>query len=86
MKQETYFELDISSFGWRELAMAGELLILAGTEGLPKGFDPEGLKLWFNANSGDVGFTNSDGQNCYLEEIVDGPTSIKMSDVFQGDE
>ncbi len=53
---------DLSKFGSRERAMAGELLKAWSDHGLPDEFDDNDVTIEFNINSGYVFLTNSDFQ------------------------
>ena len=58
---------DLSKFGYRELAMAGDLL-KAIKNGLPDDFDDDGITVMFNTHSGYVFLTNSDYQVAMLND------------------
>lgn len=49
---------DLTKFGYRELAIAGELLKAYGDNG--SDFLYDGVQVWFNANSGYVFLSDSD--------------------------
>lgn len=55
---------DLSTFGYRELDMAGDLLKAICKNGYPDDFDDEGVRIEFNPNSGDVFLTNDNGDVC----------------------
>lgn len=55
---------DLSTFGYRELDMAGDLLKAICKNGYPDDFDDEGVRIEFNPYSGDVYLTNDNGDLC----------------------
>lgn len=55
-------KLKLDGFGYREMAIAGEILSQIGNRGLPEGFDPDGLAIELNPLSGDVYLINSSYQ------------------------
>ena len=57
---------DLSTFGYRELAMAADLLKAIIDHGYPDDFDDEGVRIEFNPNSGYVFLTN-DNFDCCME-------------------
>jgi len=67
MKMEDITTTDLSKFGYRELAMAGDLL-KAIKNGLPDDFDDDGITVMFNTHSGYVFLTNSDYQVAMLND------------------
>ena len=58
-KQNT---LDFSSFGYRKLNIAADLLKAVAEGKLPDGFEQDGLQVGFNTHSGCVFLTNSEYQ------------------------
>ena len=57
---------DMSKFGSRERAMAGELLMASEAQGFPDDFIEVGVTIMMNFNSGNVFFTNEDCQVCMM--------------------
>lgn len=57
---------DLSTFGYRELSMAADLLKAITDNGYPDDFDEEGVRIEFNPNSGNVFLTN-DNFDCCME-------------------
>lgn len=57
---------DLSKFGYRELDMAGDLLKAIKDQGLPNGFDDEGITVEFNPNSGNVFLVNEEFQTAMM--------------------
>lgn len=55
---------DLSTFGYRELDMAGNLLKAICKNGYPDDFDDNGVRIEFNPSSGDVFLTNDNGDVC----------------------
>lgn len=55
---------DLSTFGYRELSMAGDLLKAICKNGYPDDFDEDGVRIEFNPYSGDVFLTNDNGDVC----------------------
>ena len=55
---------DLSTFGYRELDMAGDLLKAICKNGYPDDFDEDGVRIEFNPCSGDVFLTNNNGDVC----------------------
>lgn len=53
---------DLSKFGYREIAMAKELLTAWVDQGLPDDFYDDGVQLMMNCNSGNVFLTNIEYQ------------------------
>jgi len=53
---------DLTKFGRREREMAGELLRAWNEDGLPEGFEDDGVEIMMNLNSGHVFLTNSEYQ------------------------
>lgn len=53
---------DFSKFGYRERAMAEELLKAWREQGLPEDFDDDEVSIMFNTHSGSVFLTNSEFQ------------------------
>jgi len=53
---------DLSEFGYRELAMANDLLTAMLKNGLPENFEDDKVTIMFNRNSGNVFLTNSEFQ------------------------
>ena len=64
---------DLSKFGFRELAIAGELLTAMTNNGLPKDFDDDGVTVMFNTHSGNVFLTNSE----YHVAMLDGEGGLE---------
>jgi hypothetical protein len=52
----------LENFGYRELDLARELLNAMIDEGLPEGFDPDGVAIEFNPDSGYVFLVNNEFQ------------------------
>lgn len=52
----------LENFGYRELDLARELLNAMIDEGLPEGFDPDGVTIEFNPDSGYVFLVNNEFQ------------------------
>lgn len=59
---------DLSTFGYRELDMACDILKAIVANGYPDDFDDEGVRIEFNPSSGDVFLTNDDYQVCMVAE------------------
>jgi hypothetical protein len=57
---------DFSRFGWRERELAADLLKALCEKGFPDDFDDDGVTIVFNANSGNVFFTNESYQVCMM--------------------
>ena len=53
---------DLAKFGYREKAMAAELLNKMCDQGLPEDFNDDEVTVMMNFNSGNVFLTNSDYQ------------------------
>lgn len=62
IKMNETITTDLSKFGYRELAMAGELLNWFNDHSYPEDFNSDDVKLYMNANSGNVFLSNEDGQ------------------------
>lgn len=45
-------KMELAGFGYREMALAGEILTQIGNKGLPEGFDPDGLAIEVNPSGG----------------------------------
>lgn len=57
---------NLSEYGYRELDMAGDLLKAIGKQGLPNGFNDDGVTVEFNPNSGYVFLVNDDDQTAMM--------------------
>jgi hypothetical protein len=57
---------DLSEFGYRELRMAGEILLALCNQGVPEGFFDDGITVAMNKNSGYVFLTNQDYQTAMM--------------------
>jgi hypothetical protein len=57
---------DLAQFGWRERALAAELLTASIKQGFPENFEDDGVQIMFNRNSGNVFFTNSEYEVCLM--------------------
>ena len=66
MRDNEIVTADLSRFGYRELALAGELLKAYGDNGAPRDFDEQGVSLTFNTNSGNVFLTNENADVCMM--------------------
>ena len=55
---------NLADFGYRELAMARDLLNAMFDSGLPDDFDDDGVCIAFNCNSGNVFLTNNNCDVC----------------------
>ena len=53
---------NLGDFGYRERAMAAELLTASIKQGFPEDFEDDGIQIMMNRNSGNVFFTNSEYQ------------------------
>lgn len=68
MRNDEIVTADLSRFGYRELALAGELLKAFGDNGSPTGFNDDGVSLMFNANSGNVFLATENGDVCMMTD------------------
>jgi hypothetical protein len=59
---------DFGDFGYRERALAAELLSASIQQGFPDDFEDNGVQIMMNTNSGQVFFTNSDFEVCAMNE------------------
>ena len=74
---------NLADFGYRELAMAKDLLNAMFESGLPDGFYDEGVTIAFNRNSGYVFLTNEDYDVCMN---VDGKLKMWYWLIYHGNE
>lgn len=59
---------DLSTFGYREIDLAQEILKAVADNGYPDDFEEEGVRIEFNPNTGDVFLTNDENQVCMVAE------------------
>ena len=59
---------DLSKFGNREKAMAGELLNIMSEKGLPEDFYDDNVTVMMNMSAGNVFLTNSDFQVAMMND------------------
>lgn len=74
---------NLAEFGFRELAIAGELLTALAHNGCPEDFNMDGVTVMFNRNSGCVFLTNSDYQ---VAMLCDGKLESFYSSPYEGKE
>ncbi len=63
---EEYTTTDLSKFGFREIAMAKDLLVEWVERGLPDDFERDEVTIMMNFNSGNVFLTNSEFQTAMM--------------------
>lgn len=62
MIQDEITTTDFSKFGYRERALAEELLKASREQGFPEDFNSDSVNIMMNTSSGNVFFTNEDCQ------------------------
>ena len=63
-----YYTEDLSKFGYREKAIANDLIQALNNKKTPDDFDLSGVKVAFNMMSGYVFLTNDEYQVCMIDD------------------
>ena len=61
----------LSKFGYQEFQLAKQLFSQVVENGFPPIYDEDGLELLFDTSTGDVYFSNSKGERCFINNTHD---------------